>query len=131
MLRSKLGDMAPRILQFRRTDELVLSCAIFSKIINSETRSEDYGNQIDNNFQRVEIDPDSHRLVKALELDDQLLLNMFSQIKHVIDDPIRIHAIWKIVQRQTHGVGGSANEKKAYDYNQAVDELATQDISLK
>ena len=79
----------------------------------------------------MQIDQDSLRLIKALGLDQEILLNMFSQIKHVIDDPIRIHAIWKIIQRQIHSGSGGNKERQAYDYNQAVDELATQDISLK
>jgi hypothetical protein len=47
----------------------------------------------------VYLDEDSDRLMQALELDKELLMTMYKSIKTVIDDPIRIHAIWKIVQR--------------------------------
>jgi hypothetical protein len=111
LLRSKVGDSAPSILKFRRTDELVLSCAIFSKIINSQNcddySSDKFENNYDQNLESV-LDNDSLRLIESLDLDLDIIVKMYQQIKIVIDDPIRIHAIWKIVQRQTHSLGQNA-----------------------
>lgn len=77
MLRQKIGDQSLILLKFRRTDELVLSCAIFSKIINhyafSDDVSEDYAiNEPIKEVIKVEdvvIDRDSQRLINALNID--------------------------------------------------------------
>ena len=94
-------------------DELILACAIFSKIINQECRDDnDPENfEIGVKSKTVKIDQDSLRLIDALGLDQQAISQMYINIKKIIDDPIRIHAIWKTVQRQSNS-GGTTNGEK-------------------
>ena len=59
---------------------------------------------------------------------------MYLQIRPVIDDPIRIHAIWKLIQRniynsQAQNALNNGQDKLMFDYNLAVDKLASHDIS--
>ena len=59
---------------------------------------------------------------------------MYLQIRPIIDDPIRIHAIWKLIQRniynsQAQNALNNGNDKLLFDYNLAVDKLASHDIS--
>ena len=142
LLRQKIGDQSKILLKFRRTDELILSCAIFSKIINhypiSDDMSDDYNiNEPPKEITKVEdviIDRDSQRLINALNIDTQHLIKMYLQIRPIIDDPIRIHAIWKLIQRniynsQAQNALNNGNDKLLFDYNLAVDKLASHDIS--
>lgn len=99
-------------LKWRRADELVISCAIFAKVLNCgtfETLDED-----------CKVDADTERLMKALNLDKELLCKMFNQIRIFLDDPIRIHAVWKVISRNLNG-SKSMLKCEAYDYNDTVD----------
>jgi hypothetical protein len=75
----------------------------------------------------VVIDRDSKRLINALNIDTDHLIKMYLQIRPIIDDPIRIHSIWKIIQRNTYTncinqpMNGVGFEKHMFDYNLAVD----------
>lgn len=90
-LRESLPRNESIILKFNRTEEMVISCAIFAKIQNNLKRSTSIFNQ-------SRLDSDSKRLINALGLNDQLILQMYDQIFKFLDDPIRVHAVWKIIQ---------------------------------
>ena len=71
------GDQSQILLKFRKTNELVLSCALFSKMMNHYPHSDDLpDNQaVDEqikealNIEDVVIDLDSYRLINALKID--------------------------------------------------------------
>jgi hypothetical protein len=53
---------------------LVLSCAIFAKIINSDTSEHEGTSGVGG---EVQIDPDSERVIEALLLDRKILSKMY------------------------------------------------------
>lgn len=71
---------------------MVICCAIFAKIKNSMHTAVDQ-----NVFTKSMLDPDTRRMVDAIGLDEQLIMKMYDQIYSFLDDPIRVHAVWKIV----------------------------------
>lgn len=119
-LKQKLGAEKV-ILKFRRADELVISCAIFAKMLISHPQTSERPSQID---------MDSKRLIESLNLDQELLLQMFNQIVSSLDEPIRVHAVWKVIHRQANGIK-NINEFKAFDYNKTVESLTQHDVTNK
>ena len=55
---------------------------------------------------------------------------MFSQIRPFLNDPIRIHSVWRIIQRNSNKSQAAAN-KNASDYNATVEQLTSHDITNK
>ena len=58
--------------------------------------------------------------MNALNLDRVLLKKMFNQMRIFLDDPIRIHAVWKVISRNLKGAKNML-KTEAYDYNETVD----------
>lgn len=73
---------------------------------------------------------DSERLINVLSLDSELLINQFKQILFVLDDPIRVHAVWKVIQRSANN-NKCINDYQAFDYNKTVEQLTQHEIANK
>lgn len=78
-LKDKIGYSSQIYLKFRRADELVVSCAIFAKILNNYNEEiETTPNKGNFLLMHSQVDKDTQRLMKALNLDSELLIKMFN-----------------------------------------------------
>ena len=65
------------LIKFASSEELVISCAIFAKFV---------ANSLEENQAQL--------IIRDLQLNGKLLVEMFEQIRFIIDDPVSIEAFY-------------------------------------
>jgi hypothetical protein len=69
------------LIKFASSEELVISCAIFAKFV---------ANSLDDNQAQL--------IIRDLQLNGKLLIEMFEQIRFVINDPVSIEAFYSEIR---------------------------------
>ena len=90
------------LIKFASSEELVISCAIFAKFV---------ANSLEENQAQL--------IIRDLQLNGKLLVDMFEQIRFIIDDPISIEAFYSEMRMCNDPKTG----QHAEDYNQMVNQM--------
>ena len=103
-----------QVLKFQSADEMILSSALYAKMVNNSQQSEI-------------INKDIKRLVDLLNLDYPLILSMYTQIQDTLDNPVKVHSL--VPHLLLHNLFGkvektnSISKSTATEFNLAVDDL--------